>query len=747
MLIDLLKTANVHFSAVIGHSSGEIAAAYAASYLTARDAICVAYYRGLHCKKAGSPNGEIKGAMIAVGTSVDDAMELCDVEEFSGRISVAAINSSTSVTISGDEDAIEELQAVLDDEKKFNRRLRVDQAYHSKHMLPCFDPYVESLRRANVKALRPSSSQCIWFSSVYDGRPIDSELRLSDLYWADNMTKPVLFSQALTAAVFAGAAFEAVLEISPHPALQGPANQSIQDAMHRSIPYCGTLSREQNATTAFSRCLGFLWSYLGKASVKLSQCEVTISMEGQRQFNVLKGLPAYQWNHETKHWHESRRSRQMRLRQKPFHPLLGDASPDSAPHSWRWKNVLNPNEIEWLDGHQVQGQIVFPAAGYVSTALEAVRVLAGERIISLMELRDFYIRQAIMFEGDDSGIEVLIELSQVSQLRSDCIVTKFTYSAALGGQAADFSLVADGELKVLLGNSTLSLLPERRPTPHLINVEQNRLYNFMESMGYNPTGPFHSLSTLKRKLGVASCRAKRASTDDAGLLLVHPVDLDAAFQSVMLAYSYPGDDQLRNLHLPISILRLRINPVVLASQNIQDEFLTVDSTCNRSDRASPGSGFSGDANLYTDSCSNAAIQVDQVRLKSLGAAANGDRNVFYKIHWVHSTPDGTVAADGIPVTQDDTDLLWVLSRIASYFLRKFDEDVPKHSPLRSESPLCHYLNYAQHMTTLLRSSEHKYAKKEWVNDALDDILDEIKGKGCAFFHFFDHLLSFEGCIN
>lgn len=733
MLVDLLRSANVHFNAVVGHSSGEIAAAYAGGYLTARDAIYIAYYRGLHCRKAASPNGDIKGAMLAVGTSIEDATELCEMSEFVNRINIAASNSSSSVTISGDEDAIEELQVILDDEKKFNRRLKVDQAYHSKHMLPCSEPYIASMRRAGIKALKPSSSQCTWYSSVHDGRPVESDVGLSDSYWTENMIKPVLLSQAVTAAVSAGTVFDLALEAGPHPALKGPANQTIQDVLQKALPYHGLLSRGTGAIAAFSTCLGFLWSSLDTAFINLSNCEGAMSNKVQEQFNVLKGLPSYQWNHEAKHWHESRRSRRMRLRQRPFHPLLGDISPDSAPYHMRWKNVLKPSEIEWLEGHQVQSQIVFPAAGYVSTALEGARLLTEERGIRLIEVSNFHIHQAVMFEDDDTGIEVLIELSQISQPRPDCVVAKFTYSAALGGQAVDFSLAAESELKIYLGETSLRLLPERGPTPpHLINVDESRLYNFMESLEYNFTGPFRSLSMLKRKLGKASCLAKRASTEDAASLLVHPVDLDAAFQSVMLAYSYPGDDQLRNLHLPTSIAKVRVNPAVFASRGVQDDYETVDSTCNRTDRASPGSGFSGHVDLYTNGCSSAAIQVDQVKFKPLGTAANSDRNVFYKMHWVPSAPNGITAADGIPVTQDDTDLLWVLSRIASYYLRRFDETVPEDSPARSESPLCHYLSYARHMTRLLRSGEHRYAKQEWVNDTLEAVMKEVHAKKYVF---------------
>ena len=734
MLVNLLRSANVHFDAVVGHSSGEIAAAYAAGYLTARNAIFIAYYRGLHCKHAISPNGNIKGAMLAVGTSMEDATELCQMEEFAGRIIVAASNSSSSVTISGDEDAIEELQIILEDEKKFNRRLRVDQAYHSKHMLPCFDPYVESLRRAGVKAHVPSSSQCTWFSSVYSGSPVDLTVGLGGVYWAENMTKPVLFSQALTAALSAGAVLDVVLEVGPHPALKGPVSQTIQEVLQRSVSYGTTLSRGNEAIEVFSTCLGFLWSHLDEKSVDLGHCEVAMSRE-KRQFNVLKGLPSYQWNHETKHWYESRRSRRMRLRQQPFHPLLGDASPDSAPHLWRWKNVLKPSEIPWVEGHQVQGQIVFPAAGYVATALKAAQFLAEGRSIRLIELSNFFIHQAVTFDGNDTGIEVLIEISQISRARPDCIMAKFTYSAALGDQTADFKPAAEGELKVSLGDTSLDLLPERRrPPPNMIPVDESRLYSFMESLEYNFTGPFRSLTTLKRKLGNATCVAKKALTDGSDSLLVHPVDLDAAFQSVMLAYSYPGDDQLRILHLPTSVAKVRVNPAVLAAKMEQDEYTTIDSTCSREDRATPGSGFSGSVNLYSNGCSNAAIQVDQVKFKPVGTAASDDRNVFYQMHWVPNAPDGTLAADGIPVTQYDVDLLWVLSRIAAFYLRQFDQDVPEDSPARLESPLCHYLNYARHMTSLLKRGEHKYAKKKWLHDNIADVMDEIETKGYVRVH-------------
>ncbi|RYP37144.1 hypothetical protein DL768_010897 [Monosporascus sp. mg162] len=722
----------IYFDAVVGHSGGEVAAAYAAGFLTARDALSVAHYRGMNCKLAASPNGNVKGAMLAVGTTMEDAMQLCEEDDFAGRITLAAVNSSSSVTISGDEDAIEELAAVMEQEKKFNRRLKVDNAYHSKHMLPAAGPYIEGVRRAGVKAMAPSLPHpCTWYSSVYDGKPVDESFGLSDVYWAENMVRPVLFSQALTSALSSGTVFDAMLEVGPHPALKSPASQTTQDVLQKPIPYQGTLLRNSDATEAFSTSLGFLWSHLNKGSVNLGSGEVALS-GGRQQFQVLKGLPTYQWGHETKYWHESRRSRHMRLRQQPFHPLLGDATPDNGPHVLRWKNILKPSELQWVEGHSVQGQLVFPAAGYAATAFEAAQFLTGREPIRLIELEDLYIHQAVTFPGNDMGVEVLIELSQVSKARPDCIMAKFTYSAALSGDSTDLSLAADGVLKVSLGDPSSKLLPERQPEPpHMITVEESRLYNYMETLEYSFSGPFRSLVELKRKLGRAFCVAKRTSTPDRESVLVHPAELDAAFQSINLAYSYPGDEQLRNLHLPTSIAKIRVNPVVLTQPKQQEDGIGVDSTCNPGDRSAPGSGFSGNVNMYFHGYSNAAIQIDQVNFKPVGMAANDDRKVFCKMDLVPSKPDGQSAAESIQVTQHETDLMWCLSRIVNFYVRQFDAEVPEDAPCRSESPLCHYLNYVRHMRILLERGENKFAKQKWLNDTLEDVMEDIHTKGVA----------------
>lgn len=731
MLVDLLRRSNVELDVVIGHSSGEIAAAYAAGCLTARDAMVVAYYRGLHCGRAASPNDDVSGgAMLAVGTSMEDATELCEDNAFAGRINVAACNSSSSVTISGDEDAITELEAILADENKFHRRLRVDQAYHSPHMQPCIDAYVQSLLRAGIKA-QSSSAGCQWYSSVFNGRLIDEHIQPDHAYWAQNMVQPVLFRQALDAALSDHGSLGVVLEVGPHPALKGPSTQTINEVLECNIPYACCLNRNSEAVMAMSDCMGFLWSHLDSSSFDLDAYETSMSgSDKARRFTVVKGIPSYQWEHSSKHWHESRRSRRIRLR-GPSHPLLGDESPDSSAHHRSWRNILKPSEISWLDGHRVQGQVVFPAAGYITTVLEAAKVLAAGMEIRLIEISDFVIHRAITFDSETSTAEVFIEMSHLVGDSDSCIRTKFTYSAALESQTSDLlSLVSNGEVRIILGAPSPSVLPRRQPqAPHLLELEPSRLYNFMESLGYNFSGPFKSLENLRRKHGQASCQLPMQDSDSP--LLFHPAEVDAALQSVLLAYSYPGDDQLRNLHMPASIVRLRVNPFLCSrtSCKVGRENFNVDSFCRREDRAATGSGFAGHFNLYAPRSSHAALQADGIRFVPFAGAISGDRNVFYKTDWVPIIPDGTAAAAAISLRQEDIDFQRVLGRVAAYYLRKFDAEVPADSLARIEPPLCHYLNYARQMTDRLRKGEHKYAQKHWLADTFDDIMENVENSG------------------
>ena len=121
-MVMLLGSWGLTPDAVIGHSSGEIAAAYAANNISLRDAIVTSYYRGL---VLGTASHDPPGAMCAVGLGQHDAETL--IHGKVGRVQIAAVNSATSCTLSGDRDAIKDIVEVLVQKKTFCRELRVDQ--------------------------------------------------------------------------------------------------------------------------------------------------------------------------------------------------------------------------------------------------------------------------------------------------------------------------------------------------------------------------------------------------------------------------------------------------------------------------------------------------------------------------------------------------------------------------------------------------------------------------------------------
>lgn len=128
-LVDLLSSWGITPSTVVGHSSGEIAAAYAAGSLTKQDAIIVAFYRGYICRKPGRT-----GAMAAVGLGKAEVSSY-----LAPGVVVACENSYSSVTLSGDTDALDGILASIQEsnEQTFVRKLQVEMAYHSGMSSPC----------------------------------------------------------------------------------------------------------------------------------------------------------------------------------------------------------------------------------------------------------------------------------------------------------------------------------------------------------------------------------------------------------------------------------------------------------------------------------------------------------------------------------------------------------------------------------------------------------------------------------
>ena len=551
ILVDTLRAAGIELTAVVGHSSGEIGAAYAAGFISAHDAIRIAYFRGAYAKHAASPNAHApRGAMMAIGASFEEGRALCCEPRFAGRIQVAAVNSNSSITLSGDEDAIEEAEKSLEAAGKFARRLIVDTAYHSAHMLLSAGLYVASMERSGVQPHQLHSRKgTAWYSSVYEGTLMDQDI-LSNQYWADNSRKTVLFAPALLNAVQEHGAFDLAVEVGPHPALKGPASTTLDSlGSDKKLPYTGLLSRGQSDTASLSKALGFIWAHLGSESVQFRAVQSLLSDSDHAK--VLRNLPPYPFDHQTTFWTGSRVANHFKTRSN-LHitdPVLGNPCTEAAtPGEHQWRKIFQPSALPWLKGHMLQGQIVFPATGYVSMAVEAIKAVAlkidAASEISLIRLEDVKISRAITFDDDSSLVEAILSISSLTSADETVTAHWACYSAIEG--ATKSVLNAKGLVRCQISRAQPGILPLVKSEPYnLVSVDEEHFYRNLTKVGYGYNPPFRGLSDIRRKpgysFGIVTDQSVSGWDDN---LVVHPGMLDSALQSIIAAWSYPGDTSL-----------------------------------------------------------------------------------------------------------------------------------------------------------------------------------------------------------
>ena len=718
ILVDLLRAAGVGFKAVVGHSSGEIAAAYASGFLVRHDALKIAYYRGLCAKSAGK---QTKGAMMALGTSMEDATELCELPAFEGRLCIAAYNSQSNITLSGDADAIEEAEIVFQEEKKFVRLLKVEKAYHSHHMLPCSAAYVEALRECHIAPQQPTHD-CDWFSSTIPGKRMEAYNDLAALYWRDNMVSPVLFSQAIKAAVTGTSPFDLTIEVGPHPALKGLVLQNQQDVIEQPIPYTGMLERGVHDVQAVANTLGFIWSQLGSAAINLGRYDALVSGSADR--NLLKSLPSYQWDHDKIFWHDSRASRAYHARKDRPHPLLGSRIMDGVDETMRWKNLLKPSELPWVHGHQLQGQTVFPAAAYVSTAIEASKALAIDLSVSLIEVCDFVIGKPLVFDDDDSGVETVFTLTEMSKEVTEVISAVFTYHACTSRASDSLTKLASGRLVVTVGEPSPDWLPKPSQwPPNMVHVDEQLFYASLDNLGYGYTGDFRTLRSMSRKLNFGSATVSvplQNSTSDESLL-VHPAMLDAAFQAIFLAYWWPNDGSFEQLHVPTSIENIRVNVAFCEQYLLPGVSLPLNAHLTKNPLTT--TLIKGDVDIFDTNKQTSLIQVEGVRVVAFAeGSAQQDHQIFSEHIWDVAFPDGELAMAKNRATADDYDLARSLERVSLYYLKVLDSEIPLERRKNFEE--WHHeslLDFATFVLTRFKEGKQPFAEKEWLHDTWEQI--------------------------
>ncbi|KAJ3572452.1 hypothetical protein NPX13_g5041 [Xylaria arbuscula] len=574
-LVDLLRAQEIRPSLVLGHSSGEIAAAYAAGHLSHKTALYIAFHRGFMAA-AAKLRGLARGAMASVG------MSECDVRGYlnnlsGGKVVVACINSPRSVTISGEGDAIDEVIARIDSDDSgiFKRKLRTDTAYHSHHMSIVADEYTKRLGdldliRKDADTSKHNAQEEVIFISSVTGLPKSSGFDSS--YWVENLVSQVNFlAAAQTTARMnhtLGGGHAIFIEVGPHAALAGPMRQclNVPNSSSLEYDYISVLQRGVNSMSSTLMAVGHLF----ERGIQIRFDNVlALTAEADTTMSVTD-LPPYPWDHSVKHWHESRLNREYRMRREPYHDLLGARMVESTAIEPRWRHMVGLMTLPWLADHVIDGLAVFPGAGYVCMAAEAVMQLALEQSLEVKYLafHDISFLRGLIIPDAPQRVEM--QLSFRHQAGGTPLRYAFSITALSDGgwneQCIGFIEGITTSEPVEVGLGVSSEMPAPSQCVDSIELDIDELYSQMSTHGNTYGSTFRGLRTIKivpdglkatAVIEVPHIAAVMPAQHQASHIL-HPATFDSMF--------HIGIPMINKQHGAGSVMPVRIGELLISTK-------------------------------------------------------------------------------------------------------------------------------------------------------------------------------------
>lgn len=541
-LVNLLRSWNINPTAVTGHSSGEVSAAYAVGAIDFSEGLAIAYIRG-YLTTHILLKSQLRGGMLAVGLGQED-VEPYLAEVSTGKIVVACVNSQSSVTLSGDLEAVEEIRVKLSEKNIFARRVNTPAAYHSHHMEALAKSYLEGLEK-NLKGNGRING--IVYSSPVTGDRFESATALEPCHWVKNMVQPVLFKQSLTNMLLPKTpnsgetqSVDIVVEVGPHGALAGPIRQTLAtpELKNVKISYETCLVRGENAVQTMQKLASSL--FCKGYTVNLNAINLS---ESHAKPQVLHNLPAYPWNHSNRHWFEPRVNKEYRTRKFPPHDLLGTLIKDNNPLAPTWRHFIRPSEIPWVRDHSVQSDMVYPGAGCIVMAIEAMRQLSDLGRQSMgYKLKDIEIMKALVIPNTADGVEVQLSFRACTD-KSLCPQGWQEFHVYSISSTGSWDEHCKGLITSLPEDSTRPVLNDFDTRPHAYNkrLHPSDLFNTLRSMGIYHGPSFQNLISIHsgpNRSMVTFSIYKSASLMPAKFErphLIHPITLDALLQSAYTA--------------------------------------------------------------------------------------------------------------------------------------------------------------------------------------------------------------------
>lgn len=507
----VLASLGIRPAAVVGHSVGEIAAAWACGALSLEDAARVIYARS-----ATQSTTRGLGRMAAFARSAEESQELLETLHLENEVEVAGVNSPHNVTLTGSLEGLEQVHAQA--KGAFFQLLDLDYAFHSRHM--------DGIREALCKELAdiaPQKGTARFFSTV-TGKECTGK-RLDAAYWWNNVRQRVQFFPAIHALCQAG--YRIFVEIGPHAILQRYLRECLHNAGTKGRIFSSLVKTEdglQRLTTLALRlhCIS-----------SATNRDVFFSTKG----NSSVALPLYPWRNRD---YTYPRTSECIFEMRRIHPLLGWQRESEPP---LWENILDPAKDIWLEDHRVGSVTVLAGAAYTEMALAAAQRLY-ESCHVLVE--DMQIISPLAFEG-----------AQCVRLAVDDTCGNFRIMSRprLGTGA----WVEHVRGRILKGAPIHASVHEFSSDPSpWTSVSGKELYAITAGLGLDYGPSFRLVQNLacNAEQGLLEADIAPVALGRDGYLLP-PQALDACFHALAALYGNKGNDE-EAAYLPVGLDRLEV---------------------------------------------------------------------------------------------------------------------------------------------------------------------------------------------
>jgi acyl transferase domain-containing protein/NADPH:quinone reductase-like Zn-dependent oxidoreductase/acyl carrier protein len=530
-LAEWWKSIGLDFKAVVGHSMGEIGAAYIANAITVDEAASIICNRSLLMKKTSG-----NGSMTYIALAPEKVIEA--FKGFENQVGIGVHNSPASCVISGDPFAVQSIGDQLEESGAFVRKVKVNVASHSPQM----EPLMGDLH-SSIEWIQPKNSTIEIFSSVLadevKGQDLDSN------YWTKNLRNTVRFAETIQKMIQDGYGY--FVEVSPHPTLLQPIQENAE-SLQLEVHTSGSIEREKDELYSLINQVANYYANGGRISWKKFY---------DLSFSKIQ-LPAYPWQRE-EFWVESKsnnsqRSSSIRSNSQSTHPLLSQrVEMPEGSDLYIWETEIDLKDYPYLKDHKIQDTIVFPGAGYLEIIWAAIFEIFGEggHLVQNVALKN-----ALPLQENKS---VTLQIILTQKIADTYKIEIYSYQES----EDDNHWVEHAEATIHINATRDRLSPNSLP---LEIIERNTFNTISKEEHYQKTtsialpygAAFQTVESLKtgENFILADISANDLIKNSIGKYFIHPAILDGFIQTFLSAIY--GDNE-KGTFVPVSVGKILLH--------------------------------------------------------------------------------------------------------------------------------------------------------------------------------------------